>query len=117
MNKLSIVSPRRRSKSIHYDDEYFWTRKMESIYGFSIKHGNEVLYGKIYGMTDSEIFLYAVRNGETTIIKYMIEHGYNIHNNNDEAVRVALENDNHYLIKYMNDRDETIHRPTPRPSE
>ncbi len=50
---------------------------------------------------DDDAFRWAAYNGKLETVKYLVKHGANIHTNNDEALRMAISGGQTQIAEYL----------------
>ena len=86
---------------------YFWTIRFKNAYGGLLNEYGDVNYRELYTqwvtMPIEKIVKILITKGYLSLLKVFIQNGYDIHYNNDEAIRIASADGQLEIIKYLID--------------
>jgi hypothetical protein len=89
--------------------EYVWLRKKDQTVKDAARDGNliglkylvEHCYANINTPLDDYALILSAGNGHLEMVKYLVEHGADIHKNDDEALSVSAGNGHLDIVKYL----------------
>jgi ankyrin repeat protein len=106
----AIYSISTNDKEIDYneipDDLHEFIKDFIKFFKLKTNNLNDFIHN--FNKEKNELLRYAAIHGHLEIIKYLIEHGTNIHANNDVALRFAAANGYLEVVKYLHQNGADI---------